>query len=203
ITEQLAAPISLYKSSTDSSNNLVNQQSEFFVHAMRGQDQLRQRVAFALGQIFVVSGLKTGEPRQMVPYQNMLLQDSFGSYLNILTDVTLSPTMGVYLDMVNNDKADPVAGTAPNENYGREVMQLLSIGTVMLNPDASIQKDSMGNPIPTYLPATISNMARALTGWTFPGHAITSGHNNERYTGPMIPVEANHDEGSKTIVGGV
>jgi uncharacterized protein (DUF1800 family) len=203
ITEQLAAPISLYKSSKDSSDNLVNQQSEFFVHAMHGEDQLRQRVAFALGQIFVVSGLKTGEPRQMVPYQNMLLQDAFGTYLDILTDVTLSPTMGMYLDMVDNDKADPVAGTAPNENYGREVMQLLSIGTAMLNPDGSTQMDSMGQPIPTYTPATIGQMARALTGWTFPGPPISHGHNEERYTGPMIPVEANHDEDSKAIVGGV
>jgi len=203
ITEQMAAPASFYNSSKDSSDNLVNQQSEFFVHAMRGTDQLRQRVAFALGQIFVVSGLKTGEPRQMVPYQNMLLDDAFGSYLNVLTDVTLSPTMGVYLDMVNNDKADPVAGTAPNENYGREVMQLLSIGTAMLNSDGSNQTDSSGQPIPSYVPTTISNMARALTGWTYPGPAISHGHNEERYTGPMIAVEANHDEGSKTIVGGV
>jgi uncharacterized protein (DUF1800 family) len=199
ITEQLAAPISLYKSSHDSSDTLVNQQSEFFVHAMQGQDQLRQRVAFALSQIFVVSGLKTGEPRQMVPYQNMLLQDAFGTYLNALHDVTLSPTQGVYLDMVNNDKADPTAGTAPNENYGREVMQLFSIGTALLNGDGSTQG---GKPIPTYDQTTITNMARALTGWTFPGHVITSGHNPENYSGPMIAVEANHDEGAKTIVGG-
>jgi len=203
ITEQLAAPISLYKTSKDSSANLVDQQSEFFAHAMNGQDQLRQRVAFALSQIFVVSGLKTGEPRQMVPYQNMLSQDAFGTYLNVLTDVTLSPTMGVYLDMVNNVKADPVAGTAPNENYGREVMQLLSIGTALLNPNGTPQTDSSGQPIPSYTPPTITNMARALTGWTFTGHAIVSGYNVENYTGPMIPVEANHDEGSKTIVGGV
>ena len=152
-----------------------------------GQDQLRQRVAFALGQIFVVSGLKTGEPRQMVPYQNMLLQDAFGTYLNVLTDVTLSPTMGVYLDMVNNDKADPVAGTAPNENYGREVMQLFSIGTTCSIPMDRTQTDSSGQPIPSYTPATITNMARALTGWTFPGHAITHGHNEENYTGPDDP----------------
>jgi uncharacterized protein (DUF1800 family) len=199
ITEQMAAPISLYKSSNDSSDTLVKQQSEFFVHAMRGQDQLRQRVAFALSQIFVVSGLKTGEPRQMVPYQNMLLQDAFGTYLNALHDVTLSPTQGVYLDMVNNDKADPTAGTAPNENYGREVMQLFSIGTALLNGDGSVQG---GKPIPTYDQTTITNMARALTGWTFPGHAITHGHNPENYNGPMIAVEINHDEGAKTIAGG-
>lgn len=203
LNEQLNAPISTHKSSNDSSNTLVNQQSEFFVNAMRGQDQLRQRVAFALSQIFVVSGLKTGEPRQMVPYLNMLAQDAFGTYLNVLRDVTLSPTMGVYLDMVNNDKGNPTEGTAPNENYGREVMQLFSLGTSLLNPDGSTQKDATGQPIPTYIQATITNMAHALTGWTFPGKAIVTGHNPENYNGPMIPVEANHDETAKTIVGGV
>src|SRR5262249_7930898 len=135
LNEQLTAPVSLYKASTSTSNSLANQQSEFFTHAMAGQDQLRQRVAFALGQIFVVSGLKTGAPRQMVPYQNMLLNNAFGTYANILRDVTLSPTMGVYLDMVNNDKANPQNGTAPNENYGREVMQLFAVGTAMLGPN--------------------------------------------------------------------
>ena len=199
LNEQFGAPVSLYKSSSNSSNTLVDQQSEFFVHAMRGQDQLRQRVAFALGQIFVVSGLKTGEPRQMVPYQNMLLQDAFGSYSNVLRDVTLSPTMGVYLDMVNNDKGNAADGTAPNENYGREVMQLFSLGTAMLNTDGSPHKDAMNQPIPTYDQLTITNMAHALTGWTFPGKAITHGHNPENYNGPMIPVEANHDETAKTI----
>jgi uncharacterized protein (DUF1800 family) len=203
ISEQLAAPVSLYKTSNDSSDTLVKQQSEFFVHAMQGPDQLRQRVAFALSQIFVVSGLKTGEPRQMVPYQNMLLADAFGTYLNVLRDVTLSPTMGVYLDMVNNDKGDPSAGTAPNENYGREVMQLFSVGTVLLNPDGSTQVDGSGQPIPAYDQNTMTNMAHAFTGWTFPGKAITHGHNPENYSGPMIAVEANHDEGAKTILGGV
>ncbi|HTS47277.1 MAG TPA: DUF1800 domain-containing protein, partial [Bryobacteraceae bacterium] len=203
LTEQFAAPVSTYKSSNDSSNNLVNQQSGFFVNAMRGPDQLRQRVAFALSQIFVVSGLKTGEPRQMVPYLNMLAQDAFGTYLNVLHDVTLSPTMGVYLDMVNNDKGDPASGTAPNENYARESMQLFSIGTVLLNPDGSRQLDGSGNPIPTYDQPTITSTAHALTGWTFPGKAITHGHNPENYNGPMVALEANHDETAKTIVGGI
>src|SRR5262249_55923464 len=133
---------------------------------------------------------------QMVPYQNMLLNDAFGTYANILRDVTLSPTMGVYLDMVNNDKADPTNGTAPNENYAREVMQLFSIGTVMLNQDGSTQQDALGNPILTYDQPTITNMARALTGWTFPGRAITKGHNPENYTAAMIAVETNHDSGA-------
>ena len=202
ITEQLAAAPTTYKPSNDSSDNLVNMQSAFFVNAMKGPDQLRQRVAFALSQIFVVSGLKTGAPRQMVPYQNMLINDAFSSYATVLRDVTLSPTMGVYLDMVNNDKGNSADGTAPNENYGREVMQLFSIGTALLNPDGSTQNNASG-PIPTYDQTTITNMAHALTGWTFPGRTITSGHNPENYNGPMIAVEVNHDTSAKTILGGV
>ncbi len=194
LQEQFATPPTLYKSSNNTADNLTDEQSEFFVHAITGKDQLRQRVAFALAQIFVVSGLKTGQPRQMVPYQNMLLQDAFGTYANVLRDVTLSPTMGVYLDMVNDDKGS--SGTSPNENYARELMQLFSIGTVGLNPDGS----ETGKP--TYDQNTITGMARALTGWTFPGKAITQGHNPENFDGPMIAVESNHDEAAKIIVGG-
>ncbi len=200
ITEQLAATPTLYKASTSSSNSLVNEQSEFFVNGATAPDQLRQRVAFALSQIFVVSGLKTGQPRQMVPYQNMLIQDAFSPYPQVLRDVTLSPTMGVYLDMVNNDKANTALGTAPNENYAREVMQLFSLGTGLLNPDGS---NTTNPPTPTYNQDTITNTARALTGWTYPGKAISSGHNAESYTGPMIAVESNHDTSPKTIVGGI
>ena len=196
LAEQFAAPPSLYKDSDYNSENLTVQQSEFFVHATAGLDQLRQRMAFALGQIAVVSGMKTGQPRQMVPYQNMLLEDAFGTYAKLLRDVTLSPTMGVYLDMVNNDKGDPALGTSPNENYVREMLQLFSIGTVGLHADGTAADRA------TYDQATIIDMARALTGWTFPGKAISQGHNPENFSGPMIAVEANHDRGKKVILGG-
>jgi len=195
LAEQFATPAVFFKASESTADNLTDEQSEFFVHAIEGKDQLRQRVAFALAQIFVVSGLKTGQPRQMVPYQNMLLRDAFGTYADVLRDVTLSPTMGVYLDMVNDDKGS--AGTSPNENYARELMQLFSIGTVGLNADGS----ETGQP--TYDQNTITDTARALTGWTFPGKAITQGHNQENFDGPMLAIEANHDSGEKTIVEGV
>lgn len=195
--EQFAIPPSLYKASSSTADNLTEEQGQFFVHAVTGEDQLRQRVAFALGQVFVVSGLKTGQARQMIPYQNMLRQDAFGTYENMLRDVTLSPTMGLYLDMVNDDKGDPALGTSPNENYARELMQLFSIGTVGLHADGSETGKA------TYDQGTITNMARALTGWTYPGKALTQGHNPENFDGPMIAVEANHDAGKKIIVGGV
>jgi len=197
LAEQWAAPSMLYKPSTNSADDLTTEQGEFFIHATTGTDQLRQRVAFALGQIFVVSGLKTGQPRQMVPYQNMLLEDTFGTYSKLLRDVTLSPTMGVYLDMVNNDKGSSAQGTSPNENYARELMQLFSIGTVGLKTDGTETGEV------TYDQRTITDMSRALTGWTFPGKTITEGHNPENFDGPMIAVEANHDEGKKVLVGGL
>jgi uncharacterized protein (DUF1800 family) len=203
IHEQLTAPISQYRPTTDASDSLSKQQGQFFVNALRGADQLRQRVSFALGQIFVVSGLKTGQPRQMAPYQNMLQMNAFGTFRGLLRDVTLSPTMGVYLDMVNNDRAEPNSGLSPNENYAREVMQLFSIGTVLLKSDGTTVLDAQGQPIPTYDAGSINELARALTGWTFPGKALQVGHNKESYVGPMISVEANHDRESKTIPGGV
>ena len=169
LAEQFAAPPSLYKDSDYNSENLTVQQSEFFVHATAGLDQLRQRMAFALRQIAVVSGMKTGQPRQMVPYQNMLLEDAFGTYAKLLRDVTLSPTMGVYLDMVNNDK--PATGQHANENYARELMQLFTIGTALLNEDGSLQLDSSNNPIPTYTQAQVQEFALAYTGWTYPDDA--------------------------------
>ena len=200
LDEQMACPISWNAPSSDTSNNLNPQQSDFIYHALTGPDQLRQRVAFALSQVFVVSALKTGQPRQIVPYQNLLLNDALGNYVDLFRDVTLSPTMGVYLDMVNNDAANPVTGTAANENYAREMLQLFSIGTLLLNPDGTPQLDSNGQSIPTYDQPTIVALSRALTGWTFPGPTILLGHNPENYTGPMQAVDANHDSGAKTIL---
>lgn len=202
LDEQMVAPMSLLAPTIDNSNNLGPQQNDFITHALTGPDQLRQRVAFALSQIFVVSALKTGQPRQIVPYENLLLTDALGNFVDLFRDVTLSPTMGVYLDMVNSDLANAVTGTAPNENYAREMMQLFSIGTVLLNVDGTPQLDSTGRPIPTYDQPTIAELARALTGWTFPGPVLRSGHNPENYSGPMVPVETNHDLGAKTILNG-
>lgn len=202
LDEQLAAPPSFFTPTADASNNLNTQQCDFIGHALTGSDQLRQRVAFALSQIFVVSAFKTGEPRQMVPYYNLLLSDALGTYSQLVQDVTLSPVMGVYLDMVNNDKANPATGASANENYGRELMQLFSIGTQVLNPDGTVQLDVNGQAIPTYDPGVIGGMARALTGWTFPGPQRVSGHNSESYDGPMIAVESNHDTGGKSILNG-
>lgn len=203
IDEQLQAPVSLHAASTDASNNLAPQQAEFLNQAINGADPLRQRVAFALGQIFVVSGFKTGQPRQMAPFQNILRAGAFGSYSNLVREVTLSPTMGMYLDMAFNVKANPTVGTMANENYARELLQLFSIGTILLNADGTPQLDSLGQTIPAYDQVVLGEMSRAFTGWTFPGPVLTQGYNPENYVGVMQPVEVNHDAGAKLILGGV
>ena len=134
----------------------------------------------------------------------MLLADSFTNYRQIMGDVTLSPAMGQYLDMANNAMAIPAQGTLANENYARELMQLFTIGTQMLNPDGSVQRDSNNLPIPTYLQPTISEFARVYTGWTY---APAAGQPVEWNTyissnGPMVPYAAEHDSGSKQLLNG-
>ena len=118
---------------------LKNLQKQFFVNAVNGKDQLRQRVAFILSEIWVVSGVKINDPAAMVPYLRLLQKDAFGNYFDLMKDITLNPAMGHYLDMVNNDKPDPAAGQSANENYAREFLQLFTVGEVILNPRRNLK----------------------------------------------------------------
>ena len=138
-------------------------------------------------------------------YQEIFRDRAFGTYADLLRAVTLSPVMGDYLDMVNNNRADAVAMTQPNENYAREILQLFSIGTVVLAPDGTPQVDASGRPIPTYHQEEIEGFAHVFTGWTYatiPG-ARARNNNPRNYEGDMIPVDATHDFGSKFLLGGV
>ena len=203
ITEQFnMAQVSNYSSITTDQDGMPN---HFLTNAVMNQDQLRQRVAFALSQIFVTSLDKLVWNSNMILFQNMLLADSFTNYRQIMQDVTLSPAMGQYLDMANNAAADPAIGSAANENYARELMQLFTIGTNALNTDGSNRLDANGLPIPNYVQANISEFARVYTGWTYApgvgtpvewGAYITS-------NGPMVPYTAEHDFGSKQLLYGV
>jgi uncharacterized protein (DUF1800 family) len=184
--------------------SLFEVQRRFFVNALTGPDQLRQRVAWALSQIFVVSGTEIYEAYGMADYQNMLLKDAFGSYRQLIEDVTLSPVMGRYLDMVNNDKPNPARGTTPNENYARELLQLFSIGVQMLNADGTRQLDAQGRPIPTYDQNVIEGFSYLFTGWTFaprPGAAFQFG-NPVNYDGTMVSFPDHHFTGAKTLLAG-
>lgn len=180
---------------------LFELQRQFFANAMTGEDQLRQRVAFALSQIFVVSGTEIKHAAGMAAYQNMLLERAFGNYRELMEDVTLSPVMGIYLDMVNNAKAG--ASTKPNENYAREFLQLFTVGTVQLNRDGTAKIGVDGEPLPTYSQQDVEAYARAFTGWTYSAWAGSTSHwtNPPKMLGSMVPFDAQHDSGAKTLLG--
>ena len=166
----------------------------FLTNAVMNSDQLRQRVAFALSQIFVTSVDKLIWNTNVVTYQNMLLADAFTNYRQIMEDVTLSSAMGQYLDMANNAKAVPGTDAVANENYARELMQLFTIGTMMLNQDGSVQTDASNVPIPTYSQFTVTEFARVFTGWTYapaPGGTVQWGSYINSYG--LAPVATYHD----------
>ena len=162
----------------------------FFSSALYGNDQLRQRVAFALHQILVVSAnSEVNRPSWMTVYLQALDRNAFGSYRTLLNEITLTPAMGEYLDMRLSTR------TSPNENFAREVLQLFSIGTGTLNPDGTPQRDAQGNTIPTYTQADVNEFTRVFTGWNF-ATAIGAGITN--YRDPMIPRGGqNHDAGAR------
>ncbi len=200
ITNQFAMPVSPYADPAATETSLGPLQQRFFVQALTAQDQLRQRVAFALSQIFVIAGDKISDPTAFTNYLRLLESDAFTNYRQIMKDVTLSPAMGHYLDMVNNDK--PSTGQHANENYARELMQLFTIGTALLNEDGSYQLDSSNNPIPTYTQAQVQEFALAYTGWTYPTMpgATQQKHNPQYWTGPMVATDSNHDMTSKQLL---
>jgi len=169
-------------------------QNRFFVNAVYGPDQLRQRVAFALHQILVVSGVEVTQPSWMAPYLQTLDRDAFGSFRQLLFDISLNPAMGNYLDIANNTK------TNPNENYAREILQLFSLGTVRLNLDGTTAVDANGQAVPAYDQTTVNNFARVFTGWRF-ATAPTPGVPN--YVDPMVANNPQHDTGAKTLLNGV
>jgi len=179
-------------------------QRDFFLHALNNPDQLRQRVAFALSQIMVVSSIEIYEAYGLADYQNMLLNDALGNYRTLLQDVTLSPTMGHYLDMANSDETNPQNGTVPNQNYAREVLQLFSIGLLALNPDGTQQLDAGGAPIPTFDGATIEGFASVFTGWTYPPlpGANSQWTNPINFDGAMVAFPNHHQPGTKALLNG-
>ena len=201
LNQQFAMPqVSNYNSITGSQGGMP---AHFLTNAVMNSDQLRQRVAFALSQIFVTSLQKLIWNDNMVLFQNMLLADAFTNYRQIMGDVTLSPAMGQYLDMANNAMANSATGAVANENYARELMQLFTIGTQMLNQDGSLQM-SNNLPIATYSQFTITEFARVYTGWTYAPAAGQPVEWNAYITsnGPMVPYAAEHDAGSKQLLNG-
>jgi uncharacterized protein (DUF1800 family) len=201
LQSQFAAPASMYPAPLATDMGLGKVQQQFFFNAVNNPDQLRQRMAFALNEIWVVGENKVSDPTGYTNYIQALTNDGLGNYYSVMKDVTLTAAMGHWLDMVNNDK--PGTGQHANENYARELMQLFTLGLDQLNPDGTPVLDATGNPIPTYTQDDVMALGRALTGWTYPtqpGQTLQK-HNPEYYGGPMVPFESNHDAGAKTLLG--
>ena len=188
-------------------NTIPCQQAEWWQVALTGPDQVRQRVALALSEMFVIS-TNSVNARAVTTYQNMLANDAFGNFSTIMHDVTLSPGMGGYLNMLNSAKPGVVNGVPQiaNENYARELMQLFTTGIDMLNQDGTLQLDTSGNPIPVYTETQVQAFARAYTGWTYGqpgGAALTKYPNNTAdYDDPMQAYDAQHDMTAKILLSG-
>jgi uncharacterized protein (DUF1800 family) len=211
LTAQFAAPVSdlpdqtILNSTGTSNNDLAPVQAAFFANTVNGPDPLRQRIAFVLSQLWVVSQVSVHPAYAFPPYWRLLRDNAFGNYRDIIKAVTLSPAMGTYLNMANNNKGNATKGTAANENYARELMQLFTLGLTELNPDGSMTLDANKNPIPTYNQTVVTNMARVLTGWTYPTapNATAKVNNPAYYFSQMFAVEAEHDTTSKAIFNNV
>lgn len=174
--------------------------------AVTSADVLRQRVAFALSEIFVVSDnvdTLIVYPHSLSGYYDTLLTHSFGNYRNLLRDVSLHPAMGIYLSHINNRRANPANNTFPDENYAREVMQLFSIGLFELNIDGSLQLDANNQPIPTYSNVEIREFAKIFTGLSYGGPGAFFGRDEPNFTAPMQMFDAAHEPGEKRLLNGV
>ncbi|HUR36544.1 MAG TPA: DUF1800 family protein [Terriglobales bacterium] len=187
-------------------NPMVCAQLVWFQNALNGPDQLRQRTAFALSQIWVVSGNTVTPSDSYLSYYRILNNRAFGNYAQIMDEITRSSAMGFYLDMGNSAK--PVTGSIANENYAREMLQLFTIGLYMLNEDGTFQLDGNGERIPSYTEAQVQAFARALTGWTYVARNPLQQAFPQSFTGntdrsvPMIVYSngSQHDSSSKDLL---
>lgn len=178
----------------------------FYRNAVAGEDQLRQRVTFALSEIMVVSqlGALDNATYALADYWDTLAENAFGNYRELIEDVTLHPAMGVYLSMLGNEKPNAALNIRPDENYARELMQLFSIGLVELNNDGSQKLDAQNRPIPTYDQSVIEGFAHVYTGWTWAGatgfrQAFPTDANQVI---PMQLYPSFHDTGAKKLLNG-
>jgi len=186
----------------------------WFQNAVRGEDQLRQRLAYAWSQILVVSqiGALTNLPNATADFHDLLARNAFGNYRELLESVTLHPAMGVYLSMLGNQRAVTGTSLRPDENYAREMMQLFTIGLSELNADGTPRRDASGLLVPTYDQDVIEGFARVFTGWrwacpstipsctfnnTRPQIAPLPGYNQIK---PMQLFEAQHEPGEKQLL---
>ncbi|WP_102794914.1 DUF1800 domain-containing protein [Bowmanella denitrificans] len=210
----LAVPPSMYYDSATNGEwaRMVAKQDVWWETVVWGPDQLRQRVVLALSQILVVShqgGGMYARERGFANYSDILASQAFGSFEQLLLEVSLNPIMGIYLSAINNPKADPQRGIFPDENYAREILQLFSIGLEELNLDGSIKLDASGNSIATYDQNRVNEFARIFTGWSFSTNIeFAEGGEFAYWRTPISNVEPMkafaeyHDSGAKTLLQG-
>jgi uncharacterized protein (DUF1800 family) len=214
LADQYSAPVSSYPGqplwpddipdSCDDPCRLQNYslyplQTRFYKNALYNTDQLRQRVSWALHKLVVVSGNTIAYPAQLQPYLHILDVNAFGSYRDVLYQVTLNPAMGEFLNMDTSTKYDP------NENYAREILQLFSIGTEKLNLDGTTQNDGQGKPLPSYDQSVIDQFKRVYTGWyinDIPCAPPNGGDDCGDWISPMSFDPDSHDTDSKVLFQG-
>ena len=219
LDEQLERPPSLHlpllaeleaaygdEANPDLMNSPIFRRFAWWEQVMEGEDVLRQRVALALSEIFVVSDvpdLLFLLPECVASYYDLLLEHAFGDFEDLLLAVSLHPAMGIYLSHLNNERGDPDVGRFPDENYAREVMQLFSIGLLELGPDGEPLLDQNGRTIPTYGNREITEMAKVFTGLGLQGSPFSGfGGFVGDFTLPMVMYEDFHEPGPKELLGG-
>lgn len=175
--------------------------------AMTAPDQVRQRVAFALSEIFVISALGTlaANPPAITVYNDILLKGTTGNFRDLLYDIALNPAMGFYLSHINNRKTDPANNVFPDQNFAREVMQLFTIGLYELNPDGSARVDGRGQLIPTYDNDDIREYAKVFTGLSYGGEDTYFGKRQPAFGNFRVPMrmfESEHEPGPKQLLNG-
>ncbi|HEX4266001.1 MAG TPA: DUF1800 family protein [Verrucomicrobiae bacterium] len=180
-------------------------------NSVTAPDQLRQRVAFALSEIMVASetGTLQNHADALGYYYDTLLDNSFGNFRSLLKAVTLTPAMGVYLNMQGNNKGSIITGLHANENYAREINQLFSVGLNRLWPDGTLILDSSGNLVPTYNQDVVNGFAQTFTGWNYyqpnqpNGRYPTNFSPSVNYTNVMVLVPLHHDLNAKLLLDNV
>ncbi len=206
-----------YATGGDSANapsyaNWTHFQYAWWTQHMLGKDRLRQRVALALSEVFVISILSDlqGYGLGLASYYDIMKRNAFGNFKDLLTDVSMHPAMGFYLSHLNNPKTDTLANIHPDENYAREIMQLFTIGLHELNTDGTVKQDSSGNTIPTYSQNDIRELAKVFTGLGI-GKVVPNMYTDTAFfgmgiyladmTAPMRMYEPWHEPGEKNILG--
>lgn len=208
IDDQFARPASLTLPFTQENSNgsdTYARHSVWWTNAISGEDQLRQRLAFALSEIFVVSDRDYELANQQYGishFYDMLGSYASGNFFDLLHAVALHPVMGTYLGHVRNEPADPKRNVRPDENFARELLQLFTIGLTELNLDGSPVLNNE-QAVPAYDEQTVAELARVFTGWNFAESRFWDDTSvpGDPFVVPMTGWADHHDHGAKEILG--